>query len=227
MKRRIAFLMALLMAVGLLGGCNSFSKFSDNSKDYGPYVKSLLDMAYKNDTTKYLELVDDTKTSADQTYEENMEYWGLYLGYSFEIETEYLNDSAINDRLTKLAKDIFAKAKYETADAVKTDDYYTVKVTIEPILFIDTAYDEAEAYVTDMVAKAENGDFGDLQNDENAYYDWEMEYAKGMLDILESYVDKIEYGTAISKIVEIEVDEDEMYGISDDSMIELQNALLQ
>ncbi len=46
MKKKIALLLALVMAIGLLGGCDAFSAFQSGSDKYAPYVQCLLDMAY-------------------------------------------------------------------------------------------------------------------------------------------------------------------------------------
>jgi hypothetical protein len=235
MKKKIALLLALVMAIGLLGGCDAFSAFQSGSDKYAPYVQSLLDMAYKNKTDKYLELVDDTKQSADEYYEEEMmASWADSLASYFLIEKEMLNDDTINQRLLDVTKEIFAKAKYEVAEAVKTDDYYTVKLTIEPIVYCELALTEAQNYSNSMVERAKSGEFGEVTvnddgslsgfADDNEYVEWEKQYALGMLDVMESFVSKIEYADPVEKIVKIEED-DEGYGVDVNTLREIDSAM--
>lgn len=234
MKKKMALLLALILAIGLLGGCDAFSSFQSGSKKYAPYVQSLLDMAYKNETEKYLELVDDTKQGADDYYEDMMQSWADSLAGYFLIEKDRLNDDAINELLLNITKDIFSKAKYEVAEAVKTDDYYTVKLTIEPIIYCDLAFNEAQSYSTSMVERAKAGEFGEVTvsddgglsgfADDNEYIEWERQYALGMLDVMKSYVSKIEYADPVVKIVQIEED-DEGYGVDFNTLQEIDSAI--
>ncbi len=179
--------------------------------------------------------MDDTKQSADEYYEEEMmASWADSLASYFLIEKEMLNDDTINQRLLDVTKEIFAKAKYEVAEAVKTDDYYTVKLTIEPIVYCELALTEAQNYSNSMVERAKSGEFGEVTvnddgslsgfADDNEYVEWEKQYALGMLDVMESFVSKIEYADPVEKIVKIEED-DEGYGVDVNTLREIDSAM--
>ena len=116
--------------------------------------------------------------------------------------------------------------RYEVADAVKSGDYYTVEVTVYPMLFVSAAYDEVNAYAADFQARSDAGEHGDYMEDDAAYTAREIEYANGVMDILDTYVDNIEYDEPVSKIVKITVDDDGYYGISDEDYADLENYLL-
>ena len=60
--------------------------------------------------------------------------------------------------------------------------------------------------------------------DDNEYVEWEKQYALGMLDVMESFVSKIEYADPVEKIVKIEED-DEGYGVDVNTLREIDSAM--
>ena len=223
MKKTAIWLLVLTLAAGLLGGCSAFSDFTSGASDYGDYVQSLLDVEYKGVTDTYVELTGDTQENADEFYPACMEYWAYILADYFLIVPDISTE--VEERLVSLTEDVFSHVRYEVADAVESGDYYTVEVTVYPMLFVDAAYDEVVAYADDFQARSDAGEHGDYMNDEEAYTAREIEYANGVMDILETYVDNIEYDDPVTKIVKIEED-DESYGISEEDYSDLENYLL-
>lgn len=222
MKKKAIWLLVLTLVVGMLGGCSAFSDFS--SSDYGAYVQSLLDVEYKGITDKYMELTEDTQENADAFYPACMEYWAYIIADYFLIAPDISTE--VEERLVSLTEDVFSHVRYEVADAVESGDYYTVEVTVYPMLFVEAAYDEVTAYAEDFQARSDAGEHGNYMEDDEAYTAREIEYANGVMDILETYVDNIEYDDPVSKIVKITVDEDGYYGISDEDYADLENYLL-
>lgn len=223
MKKITAVLLSMVMLLGV-AGCNSYKEHKDPSATYGPYVQSLLDVSYKHDATKYLEYVDDTEEAAEEYYNNTMAYWAAELANYFQM---VLIDDATEERMIGLMEDIFAQAKYEVAAAVKSGDYYTVEVTIEPLDFTTQVYDEVADFADDFQSRSDAGEFGDYINDETAYTEWEIAYANGVMDILDTYVDHLEYADPVEKIVKVNVDEDGYYGISEDDQYDLESYLIQ
>ena len=101
-----------------------------------------------------------------------------------------------------------------------------VEVTISPMLFVEKAYNEVVEYGNAFQERSDNGEFGDYENDEEAYTAREIEYANEVIAILRSYVSQIEYDEPVTKVVKITKDEDGLYGISDDDYADLENYLL-
>ena len=198
--------------------------FSNPEQDYGDYVQSLLDVEYKGITDTYMELTGDTQENSDAFYPACMRYWAYILADYFLIVPDISTE--VEERLVSLTEDVFSHVNYEVADAVQSDDYYTVEVTISPMLFVTAAYDEVVAYAEDFQARSDAGEHGDYQNDEEAYTAREIEYANGVMDILEKYTADIQYDEPVSKIVKIEEDADGYYGISDEDYADLENYLL-
>lgn len=256
MKKKIAWLLVLVMLVGMLSACGSKDAETetkaetqaetqaeketkqdsgdgelsnlfgggDDGSNYGPYVQSLLDLDYKGITDTYLELVDDTKENAESYYGQCMEYWAYLLADHFLIVYD-INEEVHADMIA-LTEEIFANVKYEVADAVKSGDDYTVKVTIHPMLFVEKAYDEVAAYGNDFQERSDNGEYGDYENDEEAYMNREIEYATEVIGILRGYVSQIEYDEPVVKYVGITKDAEGYYGISDEDYSDLEGYLL-
>lgn len=259
MKKKLALLLVLVMAVSMLGACggkdepetqaqteaqtdaeteaedddvsNLFG--GDEGSNYGPYVQSLLDLDYKGITDTYLELVDDTKENAESFYDSCMEYWSYILANNYQLyaavqgeEGDTMYDESVHDALLQLTKDIFAHVKYEVADAVKTGDYYTVEVTLYPMLFTSIAENEIKAYQDEFNAAADAGEYGAYGEDEADTLAAEVAYANRVIEILSASVSQIDYDAPVSKIVKITKDEMGYYGISDQDYADLENYLL-
>lgn len=217
----------LLSVVMLLGatGCSSYREYNDPSKNYGPYVQSLLDVSYKHDASKYLEFVpDDTEEAAEKYYDDTMSYWAYELAEYFQM---VLVEEESESRMIGLMEQVFASAKYEVEDAVKVNDYYTVQVTIYPLDFTNLVYDDVIAFVEDFNTKIDAGDFGDYENDEAAWTAAEVYYENGVMDVIESYLDQLTYADPVERIVKIAIDEDGYYGISEADQWDLESYLIQ
>lgn len=224
MKKKLVLLLVLAMIVSTLGGCDSYA--NRDAQDYGAYVQSLLDLDYKGITDKYLELVDDTKENAESFYGVCMEAWAYVLAEQYQLYAINV-DEDVYDEVVALTKDIFTHVKYEVADAVKSGDYYTVEVTLYPMVFTELSTEEIEAYQAEFNSAAGAGEYGDYGNDEEATIAAEIIYADRVLEILKKYVSQIEYADPVSKIVKITADEDGFYGISDADYSDLENYLLR
>jgi hypothetical protein len=223
MKKVTRLLLGMLLVL-LVAGCSSSRKNSDPSAMYASYVQSLLDVSYKHDASGYLEYVDDTEEAVEEYYEDTMEYWAYELADYFQMVL--INDE-VEERMVNLTEEIFAQARYEVEDAVKTSDYYTVQVTIEPLNFTSQVYDEVVAYAQDFQSRSDEGEYGDYQNNEDDYTAWEVIYANGVMDILDTYVDHLEYADPVERIVKISVAEDGTYGISSEDQNDLESYLIQ
>lgn len=257
MKKKLALLLVLVMAVSMLGACGGKDSETkeetkaeteavteadddtsnlfggDEGANYGPYVQSLLDLDYKGITDTYLELVDDTKENAESFYGLSMEYWAYVLANNYQLyvavqsdETDTMYDEDVHNALIALTEDIFSHVKYEVADAVKTGDYYTVEVTLYPMLFTQLTKNEITAYQDEFNAATEAGEFGAYGEDEADTLAAEITYANRVIEILSASVSQIDYDAPVSKIVKITKDEMGYYGISDQDYADLENYLL-
>jgi hypothetical protein len=102
----------------------------------------------------------------------------------------------------------------------KVDGSYQVTVTIYPIDILVITYDDVVAYIEDMNAKVEAGEFNDYELD-----DYELNYAQGIIQILTDALPSIGNGEGTSVTVTI-LDNGEYYYISDADFLALDKAIL-
>lgn len=201
----------------LLTGCGS------SAKTYTDYVQAVLDCTYTGNGAKYMELTDSTEEEAAEVYADEKEYVALLICSQMAVERDYLTDATLAGYDT-LAETVLSKVKYTVEPAVKSGSTYHVTVVAEPIDFWDITIDEVEAlYDNDFTERftvaAEEGD-------DDAYDALEAEWGVKVLEILNSHVNGIGYKDAVNTIVEITVDDDGRYGITDKNWVDIDDLLL-
>jgi len=172
MRNKLSAIFLAIMALGLLAGCAP-------KVDASAYVKSVLDVRYKNDSTAYVENKFGTKEEAEAAYIEGMD----------NTMNEFLEGLQLSEELTgefrQVLGDVSAAVKYTVGEAVKQDDgSYLVTVTYEKMNFFVPFLEEyqatAEAKMTELAAELEAGE-GTGQD--------QAEFAEKMNDVL--------YGTMV------------------------------
>jgi len=231
MKKKVSLLLALVLCVSALGGCSAFS--GRNATDYGAYVRSYFDVDYKGEVDTYLELTNDTRENAEMFYDSTMEWWACIIAdwfsfYDLLYDESGIADEAVKERMIATTKDIFKHVKYEVADAVKSGDDYTVKVTIYPINFSDVVGEPYnEYYNNDFQERILAGEFGDIENDDEAYKNMLIIYANDVIDIIDKYVADLDYLDPVIRDIRINVDENGNYGIDESLYSDTEEYLLQ
>mgnify|MGYP004517690989 CR=1 FL=1 len=183
---------------------------NDESQKYSDYIKSAMDASYLNNNTKYLELADVTEDDTKELYNNTVEYLAYSIMNYNNINYDVINDDII-DEYIDLAIKALNKTKYTINDARKVDGKYQVKLEIEPLNFWENSYDDVDNYIEEFSNKYNDSD--SMTDEEIALA--EEEYANKVLDILTPYIEDMDYKEKVNKIVEIEIDKDGKYGISD------------
>lgn len=205
MKKLLKLVAVAVSAALLLTGCSS-------GKDNQRYVKGLLDTYCYGEFKDYMELTDSTEAEAQELYDSNKEDLAVNLGSYFGMISD-LPD--VDTRLNALAEQLLKKAKYTVDKSEKVDGKYHVPVTVEPIDFFKIIDADVVAYIDKFNTRIDEGEFDDLSDEE-----FENEYAVGLLDIIEPYVEKIGYSAPVDKDVEIQEDS-EGYYIADEDFSDL------
>lgn len=206
MKKIISFTMVCTIAF-LLTGCFNDEK----STEYKDYIKAAMDASYLGENDEYLNVAKTTKADAEELYDNTVEY----LAYSIMKYNSVNYDSISEDIINKykdLAKEALKKSKYTINDGRKVDGVYQVKLEITPIDIWQSTYDEVEEYIDEFLNKYSN--YEAMSGDELLAA--EEEYANDVLEILNPYIEDMNYKDTVSKIVEIQFDDDGLYGISQD-----------
>lgn len=211
-KRKIWAVVLTAAALALLGGCGK--KF-----DAAGYTKALLDVSYKNETEKYIELTGSSKEAAEEIFEKRMDV--TMEGFdSMDFPSE------LEDKFRTLFESLTKNVKYTVGEAVEDDKgNFTVDVSIEPVTLFDDTYDEfqkqAKDYATNVANEVMNGK--EMPSDEdmqNSVY--EIYY-----NILKSAMDKgIQYGEVQKITVHVNKTKGDIYEIPEEDMTAMEKAMI-
>lgn len=206
--KKIVNLLIILTITFLFTGC-----FTDErTTEYQKYIKSSMDASYLGKFDEYVKMAETTKEEAEELYDTTVKYMAnQIMDYNY-VNADYISDETIQ-KYYDLAKNALLKSKYTVNEARKIDGIYQVKIQIEPIDIWEATYDEIDEYMEEFANKY--GNYEDMSDDE--IKDAEEEYANNVLEKLEKYVDDMQYKEKVNRIVEIEIDDDNLYGISQDS----------
>ena len=219
MKRRYLPALMLVVAV-MLSGCGVLEMFGSPAKQYTSYVQSVMDTSYKGVFDTYMDLSDSTEEEAAAIYDATIQYHVNNFYYNAEIDENYLTDE-IEQGYYDLFKSFCNQAQYTVYEAEEYGDGYCVKVEITPMdlysLCNDIVYEEMISFNEKYEAAAELT--------EDTLFVLESEYAKNILDRVSAAASSISTLSPVSKIAEIEVDENNVYGVADTFWQEIDDLL--
>ena len=204
-KALVTGLVAVMMVVNL-AGCGKF--------DAAAYVESCLDLLTKGETEQYMKMTGRSKEQAESDYESNID------AMMTEMDQFNLSDELSNS-YRQLFKDVYAKAKYTVKDAEKMDDKDGYYVTVEIEQMTGLFNGIQEELMTEFTEWANSFDADAYPTEDEMY---EQMYQM-MYDLMSARVDSITYNDSQEVVVEV-IGEDNVYSISDGSMTELDEALL-
>lgn len=204
-KVLVTGLVAVMMVVNL-AGCGKF--------DAAAYVESCLDLLTKGETEQYMKMTGRSKEQAESDYESNID------AMMTEMDQFNLSDELSNS-YRQLFKDVYAKAKYTVKDAEKMDDKDGYYVTVEIEQMTGLFNGIQEELMTEFTEWANSFDADTYPTEDEMY---EQMYQM-MYDLMSARLDSITYNDPQEVVVEV-IGEDNVYSISDGSMTELDEALL-
>lgn len=204
-KALVTGLVAVMMVVNL-AGCGKF--------DAAAYVESCLDLLTKGETEQYMKMTGRSKEQAESDYESNID------AMMTEMDQFNLSDELSNS-YRQLFKDVYAKAKYTVKDAEKMDDKDGYYVTVEIEQMTGLFNGIQEELMTEFTEWANSFDADTYPTEDEMY---EQMYHM-MYDLMSARLDSITYNDPQEVVVEV-IGEDNVYSISDGSMTELDEALL-
>lgn len=204
-KALVTGLVAVMMVVNL-AGCGKF--------DAVAYVESCLDLLTKGETEQYMKMTGRSKEQAESDYESNID------AMMTEMDQFNLSDELSNS-YRQLFKDVYAKAKYTVKDAEKMDDKDGYYVTVEIEQMTGLFNGIQEELMTEFTEWANSFDADTYPTEDEMY---EQMYQM-MYDLMSARLDSITYNDPQEVVVEV-IGEDNVYSISDGSMTELDEALL-
>ena len=132
MKRVLAAMMAVLCAVCVFTGCGSRKPKAVDAQNY---VKAILDIICTGDYDHSVKFSDLNEDTAKQTRDEILDGVEEALAGSDEIK---LPEETIK-KFREVKDKALQKCRYTVGDAVAADDGFDVKVSIEPLVVMDSA----------------------------------------------------------------------------------------
>lgn len=204
MKRLTAMGLSLLLALGLTA-CGGLS-----TGDAQDYVQGILDMTYLGQfNEEYMKLVDVTEEECQENYQAGLETEAEYFAYYFQ---SYLTDE-MRQPIVEMYQEIYSHSKYEITDAGKAKDGgFTVTVQVEPIdIFTLVMESDFDSYVDQFNARVNAGEFDAMSDDE-----FESEWLRGVIALVESKMDQLGHLETKSIVVQVQRDEEGVYGLNED-----------
>ena len=182
----------------------SLTACEKKASDYEAYVKSLITANYLGITDEYVDMTGSNEEDAEAIYLQNVTRLAdnLSLYYGLEIAT----DPELAPAMVDLAKQIYGKTKFEVNRVYKDNNIYYVELTIYPIDILNQTNDQIVEYVNNFNAAVDSGKYNDYSREE-----YEYEFASGIIGILASAVNDIQYGEPEVLKVRIITTEDSYY----------------
>lgn len=217
-KKGFIALIIGIFVIGLMSGCSTINLLTQGEFDASGYVKGIMDASYKGEYETYIQLTEDTMENAQTAYDAIMntkaEGFANYTAVTLNDETK--------GKFIEFSKQIYQQAKYEVSDATKTDKGFTVDITIYPMLILQSISSEGKEYVEDFNNRNTNGEFAELTEEEFA-----AEYAKGIMQIFENNIPKIEYGDPVTITVNVVLQENKLYTLESEEFTKIDSEILK
>lgn len=232
MKKRLAAL-ALLLALAL-PGCSTTQQ-QINTYNATLYVQGFLDETYTGAPSEgYLKLTGATAEDAQKTFENNLEAEYLQrLAVRFELDPTYVPLDLKEDFLD-LLRQVYAKTAYTVRAAVPLDDSrYCVEVTVTPVTFFAAAYSDGFDQLKKDFQKAHpEPTEEDLENLSEAQAKkrverYESAWAQEVYDYLYLRKDAITTGSAVTKLLLVSPNSQDLYTLSSTDLQDLDDVILQ
>lgn len=211
-KKSIRYVVLLTGICILCIGCGK--KF-----DASGYTKAILDVGYKNQTEKYVELTGADKKDADKIFEDNLNLMlQEFAGYELPDELE--------EKYRVLFQDMMKKVKYTVSEAKDDDNKnFTVDVTVEPMLIFTETYAEFQKQSEEYARQVSN----EVMNGASMPSDQEMQNHVFEIyhTILRNYLDNgMKYGNPETVTVHVIKNEKNVYHISQEDIAKLDEKMM-
>lgn len=200
-----------LTSCSLLGG-------SLTTTDATAYIQGLLDETYLGVFSEdYMDMVDISRTEAEETYLNGLEVEAEYFADFMRISN--LTDE-IKDEIMTLYKEIYAKADYTVESASKLDDRtFAIKVRVKPLDIMHLVSEAMEDYMADFYNAYTDEEVEAMTDEEYDAYD--AEWAKRVIALCYEKLPEMGYLDETSLVVQLAKDEDDVWSIPDDDFSNL------
>jgi hypothetical protein len=204
--RLTALVLAVMLAAIGMTGCGDTTPTEAPTEDtsylqaYEEYVDSVLDANYHAEYDAYMTITGANKENASNAHEVHVVNLVLQLADWYDIKLDKLPEE-IGNELTEICREIYMKVDYRISGSEKSGDSVVVLAEIKPMDYLTAASEAAGQYTKDFNDRAKAGEFERMTESE-----YENEYAKGLLEVLEDSVDDVVFGAAKTYRIKIQYD---------------------
>lgn len=207
MKKRGLFVSLVAGAAIALCACG----VGFTPEDAQNYVQAALDASYKADFEEYVKQTDSTTEEAEEMYQQNIDNILSGIG----IEESGVSEELI-EQYRNIAPEILSLANYQVTGAEQEEDGFGVEITYKPFVGYNELDTELEAVLMDIAATLE-----ELPSDQEIN---ELVYQE-MLKLIQQKLESPSYGEEQNFTIHVEKGSDNIYSISEEDMIALDNAM--
>ena len=206
MRKCAAFTMALAVIISITTGCGM------KEKDAKAYVQATLDANYKGKFKEYIKITDSTEKEAKEIYNNNMD-----IVMSSFVEAESITDD-MNEKYTKLFRDIYAKANYSIGKVEQTGEGFDVEVNTAQFQVFDGVEDELVENTKNEVKKSKE-QLSEEEIDTIAY--------ETLYELLSEKVENPVYENEQTLTVKVIKDSEGVWMIPEEDLTEIDKALFR
>ncbi len=215
MRIRFAAALAAAAVLGMsLTGCGKLGQ------NYTDYIKGVMDLRYKDDPAKYVELTYSNELEAREIYDIQLEYMTETVCTYNGVEMDYVSDDLLAE-YEAIAETLLSKTSYNVLPATYSNGTFQVTIEIQPLDFWEITEEEMQDYCDTMYNVEKK-----LVRTDAELEALETKYAEGTLEILQSHVSEVGYLDTVTKTVTIVEDADGTYGLSDQDWYDIDDLVL-
>lgn len=212
--KSVKYILFLLLPAILLVVFSGCSQFFDRSG----YIQDMLDATYKGKFEEYARITDSTVGEIESDYNDFIQHeTEVFLRFAGLSQDDVIPNDLM-DQTAQTIKDLYSQVRY-TVDESDRDG--NVNIEIEPLDIYNALYPEFLSFNQTFREKNNDYEFQDYTDEE-----FTREYLSPLIRLLTEYAAAPTYRDPVTVTVNVALDNNGKYGISDESVAEIYNALI-
>lgn len=210
-KKYIIFLLLSSIFLAFLSGCSQLF-------DRSGYVQDMLDATYKGEFEEYARITDSTVGEIESDYNDFIQHeTEVFLRFSGLSQDDVI-PSDLLEQISQAIKELYSQVHYRVDESDRDGN---VTIDIEPLDVYNGLYPEFLAFNQEFRQRNNDYEFQDYTDEE-----FTREYLTPLIQLLTEYTAAPTYREPVTVTVNVSLSDNGKYGISDESVTEIYNALI-